>query len=130
MFQRFAAGTAVASIVIAIAAIVLSLAPALKLEKLYPITIVWCCVPLAWGVWAVLAPSAWMPKRLPLWGAFLGLLAGSTAAFVLDLPSRFLGEPLSMPARAIAVLVGTLFYYLLWMLVRGAYRWLAGTTSA
>lgn len=130
MFQRFAAGTAIASIAIAIAAIILSLTPGLKFERLYPITILWCCVPLAWGVWALLTPSAWMPKRLPLWGAFLGLFAGSMAALVLNLPSRFLGEPVSMLVRAIAVLVGTLFYYLMWMLVRGAYRWLAGTTSA
>jgi hypothetical protein len=130
MFQRFAAGTAIASIAIAIAAIILSLTPGLKFERLYPLTILWCCAPLAWGVWALLTPSAWMPKRLPLWGAFLGLFAGSMAAFVLNLPSRFLGEPVSMPVRAIAVLVITLFYYLMWMLVRGAYRWLAGTTSA
>jgi drug/metabolite transporter (DMT)-like permease len=130
MFQRFAAGTAIASIAVAIAAIILSLTPGPKFERIYPLTILWCCAPLAWGVWALLTPSAWMPKRLPLWGAFLGLFAGSMAAFVLNLPSRFLGEPVSMLVRAIAVLVMTLFYYLMWMLVRGAYRWLAGTTSA
>ena len=130
MFQRFAAGTAIASIAIAIAAIILSLTPGLKFERLYPITILWCCVPLAWGVWAVLTPSAWMPNRLPLWGAFLGLFAGSMAIFVLDLPSRFLGQPVPIPARAIAVLVGTLLYYLMWMLVRAAYRCLTNTPSA
>jgi hypothetical protein len=129
MFQRFAAATAIASMVIAIGAIILSVIPGPKFERIYPITILGCCVPFAWGVWAVLTPSAWMPKRLPLWGAFLGLCAGSMAAFILNLPSRFLGEPVSMLVRAMAVLVGTLFYYLLWMLVRGAYRWLAGTTS-
>jgi hypothetical protein len=57
MFQRFAAGTAVASIVIAIAAIILSVIPGPKFERIYPITILWCCVPLSWGVWAVLTPS-------------------------------------------------------------------------
>jgi drug/metabolite transporter (DMT)-like permease len=129
MFQRFAAGTAIASIGIAIAAITLSLIPGLKFERIYPITILWCCAPLAWGVWAVLTPSTWMPKRLPLWGAFLGLFAGSMAAFVLNLPSRFLGAPVSILARATLVLFITLFYYLLWMLVRGACRWLAGTAS-
>ena len=128
MFQRFAAGTAIASIAIAIAAIFLSLTPGLKFERIYPLTIIWCCVPLAWGVWALLTPSAWMPKRLPLWGAFLGLFAGSMAAFVLNLPSRFLGEPVSMLVRAIAVLLMTFFYYLMWMLVRGACRRL-GTAS-
>jgi drug/metabolite transporter (DMT)-like permease len=129
MFQQFAAGTSIASIGIAIAAITLSLIPGLKFERIYPITILWCCAPLAWGVWAVLTPSTWMPKRLPLWGAFLGLFAGSMAAFVLNLPSRFLGAPVSILARATLVLFITLFYYLLWMLVRGACRCLAGTTS-
>ena len=130
MFQRFAAGTAIASIAIAIAAVILSLTPALKFERIYPLTILWCCAPLAWGVWVVLTPSAWMPKRLPLWGAILGLFAGSMAAFVLNLPSRFLGEPVSILVRATAVLVMTLFYYLMWMLVRGAWRRLSGTRSA
>ena len=130
MFQRFAAATAVASVGIAIAAIILSLIPGLKFERIYPITILWCCAPLAWGLWAVLTPAAWMPKRLPLWGALLGLFVGSMAAFVLNLPSRFAGEPVPMLARAMAVPVGILSYYLLWMLVRGAYRWLTGTTSA
>jgi hypothetical protein len=130
MFQRFAAGTAIASIVIAIAAIILSIIPGLKFERIYPIPILWCCVPLAWGVWALLTPSAWMPKRLPLWGAFLGLFAGTMGVFVLNLPSRFLGEPVSLLLRGLAVLVGTLLYYLMWMLVRGAYRWLAGTPVA
>lgn len=129
MFQRFAAATAIASIAIAIAAIILSFAPALRFERIYPVTILWCCVPLAWGVWAVLTPPAWVPKRLPLWGALLGLLAGSMGAVVLNLPSRFLGQPVSMLARATAVLVGTLLYYLMWMLVRGACRWLANPTS-
>jgi drug/metabolite transporter (DMT)-like permease len=130
MFQRFAAGTAIASIGIAIAAITLSLIPGLRFERIYPITILWCCAPLAWGVWAALTPSTWMPKRLPLWGAFLGLFAGSMAAFVLNLPSRFLGASVSILARATLVLFITLFYYLLWMLVRGACRWLAGAKSA
>ena len=130
MFQRFAAGAAIASILLAIAAITLTLIPGLKLEKIYPIPILWCCVPLAWGVWAVLTPSAWMAKRLPLWGAILGLFAGSMAVFVLNLPLRFLGVPLSMLARALVVLVGTVLYFLLWMLVRVAWRQLAGTPSA
>ena len=78
----------------------------------------------------MLTPRAWMPKRLPLWGAFLGLFAGLMAVLVLNLPSRFLEEPVSMLVRVIAVLAGTLLYYLMWMLVRGAWRWLAEKTSA
>ncbi|MBZ5655723.1 MAG: hypothetical protein LAO56_10650 [Acidobacteriia bacterium] len=130
MFQRFAAGTAIASIVVAIAALALALTPGLTFARIYPLAILWCCVPFAWGVWAVLTPSAWMPNRLPLWGAFLGFFAGSMGAFVLNLPSRFFGQPVSILVRAIAVLVMTLFYYLMWMLVRRACRWLAGPTPA
>lgn len=106
------------------------LAPGLTFERIYPLAILWCCAPLAWGVWAVLTPSAWMPTRLPLWGAILGLFVGSMAGFVLNLPSRFIAEPVPILARAIAVLVITLCYYLMWMLVRAACRWLAGTMSA
>jgi hypothetical protein len=130
MFQRFAAGTTVASIVIAIAAVILSVISGLEFERIYPVTIFWCCVPLIWGVWAMLTPRVWMPKQLPLWGAFLGLFAGLMAVLVLNLPSRFLERPVSMLVRIIAVLAGTLLYYLMWMLVRGAWRWLAGRTSA
>jgi hypothetical protein len=66
-----------------------------------------------------------MPKHLPLWGALLGLIAGSLAAFVLNLPSRFFGATVSLALRGVAVLFAVLFYYLLWMLVRAAYRSLA-----
>jgi len=130
MFQRFAAGTTVASIVIAIAAVIVSVIFGLKFERIYPVTILWCCVPVVWGVWAMLTPGAWMPRRLPLWGGFLGLFAGLMAVLVLNVPSRFLEEPVSMLVRVIAVLAGTLLYYLMWMLVRGAWRWLAAKTSA
>ena len=37
MFQRFAAATAIASIAIAIAAIVLSVIPGLSFERIYPV---------------------------------------------------------------------------------------------
>jgi len=126
MFQRFAAGTAIASIPVAMAALILGLTPGLTFERICPLAILWCCAPFAWGVWALLTPSAWMPNRLPLWGAILGFFAGSMAAFALNLPSRLFPEPVPILVRAIAVLVMTLFYYLLWMLVRAACRWLAG----
>jgi hypothetical protein len=122
MFCRFAAGTAVASVAIAFAALVVSLTPGLTFERVYPVPILWCFVPWAWGIWALLTPSSWMPERLPLWGAILGLIAGSGAAFVLNVPSRFLGQAGSLSTRGGTVLVLALFYYLLWMLVRTAYR--------
>lgn len=77
----------------------------------------------------MLTPSAWMPERLPLWGAILGLIAGSLAMFVLNLPSRILGETVPAALRGVAVLVMVLFYYLLWMLVRTAYRSLASAAA-
>lgn len=122
MFPRFAASTAIASIAIALAALIVFLTPRMTFERIYPVTILWCLAPCAWGIWALLTPSSWMPKRLPLWGAILGLIAGTMAAFVLNLPSRFLGEAASPKLRGVVVLVGALFYYLLWMLVRVAYQ--------
>jgi hypothetical protein len=129
MFKRFAAGTAIAAIVVAMAALVVALIPGLTFERIYPLTIIWCCAPFAWGVWALLTPSAWMPKRMPLWGAILGLMAGSLAAFVLNLPSRFAGTAVPATWRVVAVLVITSLYYLMWMLVRLACRTLDSTAS-
>ena len=129
MLQRFAASAAVASIAIAIAALFVCFAPGLNFQRIYPVPILWCIVPALWGIWAMLAPLAWMPQRLPLWGTLLGLLAGSLGVFVLNLPSRLSGQPVALVFRGLIVLVGMLFYYLLWMLVRAAYRSLAGITS-
>jgi len=126
MFQRFAASTAVASIVIAAAVLIVCFVPGLAFERIYPLPIVWCVAPFAWGIWALLLPSAWMPRPLPLWGSILGLMAGSLAIFVLNLPSRLFGAVVSPRLRGAAVLVMVLFYYLLWMLVRASYRSLAG----
>ncbi len=122
MLQRFVAAAAVAAVAIALGASALILIPALPLQKTYPLTILWCFAPLAWGVWALIAPAAWVPKRLPLWGALLGLIAGSLAALVLNLPSRIFALAIPFPLRGVAVLVMVVFYYLLWMLVRVTYR--------
>lgn len=130
MFPRFAAGSAIASMVVALGALVMVLTPGLTFERIYPLTIIWCVAPLAWGVWALLAPAPWVPQRLPLWGAILGLMAGLLAAYVLNLPSRVLGETLSVAGRAVVVLVLTVFYYVLWMLVRVACRTLTSATPA
>jgi hypothetical protein len=120
MFFRFASGSAIACIVIAIAALVVMLTPGL-FARVQPVAIIWCFVPLAWGIWAVLAPGSWVPRRLPHWGAVLGLIAGLLGALVLNLPARVLGLTLAVPWRTVAVLVMTAVYYFLWMLVRRAY---------
>jgi len=118
MFQRFAAACVVASIVIAAGAVV-SLLLRLPVEATWMLTTAWCFVPVAWGLWAMLAPSRWVPSRLSAWGAILGVVAGIMAGPVLNLPLR-IGGPRG--ARWIALVVGPILYSLLWLLVGVAYR--------
>ncbi len=127
MFQRFVAGTAIGSVVIAVAALAALAMPGLALARVWPLTTMWCFVPLAWGVWALLTPRAWLPQRLPFWGAILGLVAGLMGSLVLNLPSRILGGTVPLAGRWVAVAIITGLYYFLWMLVRAAYRLLAPT---
>ena len=130
MIQRFATATAVASVLIALAAGGLRLSPVSNLESCYLLTSFWCVLPLAWGLWAMLTPNSWMPHRLPLWGAILGLIAGLLAVFVLDLPAQFRGEPLPTWLRGIGVLLAIGIYYLLWLLVQRAYQALTAPSPA
>ena len=125
LVQRFAAASAVASTAIALATIVVLLMPRPMFERIHPITVLWCFVPFVWGLWALITPSSWMPKRLPFWGAILGLIGGSLAAFVLNLPAQFFGAELPFMARGAAVLIVAVFYCALWTLVRAAYQLLA-----
>ncbi len=129
MFRRFVSASAIASMVIALGALVILLTPAQAVQRFYPLTIWWCLAPLVWGLWAMLAPSRWVPQRLPLWGAILGLVAGLLAAFVLNLPARALGVTVPVTVRGVGVVVMVVFYYVLWMLVRVAYRSLGPPTS-
>ncbi len=122
MLRRFVAATAVASVAIMGATLVMLLSLGLKVERSYPLAFIWCCAPAAWGFWAALAPPSWVPKRLPVWGAILGLLAGTLGAFVLNLPAHILEIPVPLSARAAGVVVMTAFYFVLWMLVRIVYR--------
>ena len=126
MFRRFAAATSVAAPTVGIATCVVLLVPRVPLERFAPVLALWCVVAAVWGVWAMLAPQAWVPDRLPVWGAILGVPAATFAMLVLDLPSRMRGAPVAVSFRLLAVVVLVLFYYLLWMLVRRAYRALAG----
>jgi hypothetical protein len=130
MFRRFVSASAIASIGIACGALVIVLTHGLAVPWFYPLTTVWCFAPLVWGLWAMIAPSSWVPHRLSLWGAFLGLIAGLLLAFVLNLPWRVFGVTVPVIVRGVAVVVMAAFYYLLWMLVRFAYRSLGTPTSA
>jgi hypothetical protein len=125
MFQRFAAASAIASLPIAVAALAVLLIPILSLQSLYPLPLIWCVAPLVWGIWAMFAPKTWVPQRLPLWGAILGLAGGLMAGFVLNLPSEVAGQPVPLWFRSLGVVLAVVLYYLLWMLVRAAYRALA-----
>lgn len=126
MFHRFAAASAVAAVVIAGGAAVSLLAP-FPPEAARLLTTAWCFVPVAWGLWAMLAPASWVPGRLPLWGGILGVVAGVMAGPVLNIPLR-LGGPSS--GRWIALLAGPVLYYLLWLLVAVGYRSLQTSKSA
>lgn len=121
MIRRFAAASAVAAVVIALAACTFSLLATPDLEGRYVLTSVWCAVPLVWGVWAMLAPARWMPDRLPAWGAILGGLAGVMVFVVLRLPQRFAGVALPGWAAWGGVPLAVAVYYLLWTVVRRAY---------
>jgi hypothetical protein len=129
MFRRFASASAIASMGIACAVFVILLVHALAEQRSYPLTVMWCFAPLAWGLWAMIAPSAWVPERLPIWGTILGLVAGLLAFFVLNLPWRVFGITAPLVWRGIGVVVLVVFYYLLWTLVRLAYRSLGPPTS-
>jgi hypothetical protein len=118
MLPRFAAGSLVASIVIALAALV-TLVFVFPPDALRIMTTAWCIVPFAWGVWAMLAPASWMPQRLPLWGAILGVVVGVMVGPVLAMPAR-MGAP---PAfRWVALVIAPVVYYALWMAVAAAWK--------
>lgn len=119
MLQRFAAASSVASVVIASGALVSLIPPWWSPGDARILTTAWCFVPLAWGLWATLAPASWVPRRLPLWGAILGVPAGIVAGPVLDFPLRLAGL---RDIRWITLIVGPIFYYVVWLLVPVAYR--------
>ena len=119
MLRRFAAACAVASVVIAAGAIITLIPPRWPAADALILTTAWCFVPLAWGLWAMLAPAHWLRSRLPIWGAILGIVAGIIAGPVLDLPLRLMGLT---RFRWMPILVGPVFYYLLWLLVGAVHR--------
>ena len=119
MLQQFAAASIVASVLVAVGASVSLLPPRWPAEDARVLTTAWCFVPVAWGLWAMLAPARWVPRRLPLWGAMLGVLAGIVAGPVLDLPLRLVGL---RDMRWITVVMGPILYYVVWLLVPVVYR--------
>ena len=113
MIQRFSSASAVACVVIALAASGLRLTPASKPEGLYLITTIWCLLPLVWGLWAIIIPRSWVPHRLPLWGAILGVIAGLVVLVGLDMPYRLSGQTLLVYQKVVGVLLAIVLYYVL-----------------
>lgn len=120
MLIRFAAAATVASVAIALGSLLIPFLLIFHPEGFGVVTRLWCLLPALWGVWAMLTPRAWMPERLPQWGAILGLLLGVVALPVFNLPERAFYLHLPMQARIGGVLLASGFYYLLWLLVRKA----------
>ena len=125
MIKRFAAAATLPVIAISLGALVLQFNADLAANNRFLLTSIWCGVPFAWGVWGVLTPKTWLPKRLPLWGAFLGVIAGITAVFIVNAPERIFQEPISTVAKGIVVLAAGGLYYILWHVV----RWIYGSIS-
>ena len=125
MIRRFVSASAIAAVGIACAAFIVWLVPSFSWQRTYPLAVLWCFLPLVWGIWAAIAPSSGVPERLPAWGAMLGLIAGFVAMFVLNMPWRAMG--LNIPAgwRAFLTVVVAVAYYFMWMLVRAVYRAIA-----
>lgn len=122
MLRRFASGCVVGSVAVAVGSLAVLFLPFTRVMHFTPVLFIWCIVPLIWGLWATIAPNSWIPDRLPIWGALLGVIAGLLAAFVLDMPSRVLGEQISAAARSSGVIVMVVFYFVTWMLVGSVYR--------
>lgn len=125
MWTRFASAAAVASVIITLAVAGLRLSGVQGPEARELIVSIWCVLPMAWGVWAMLAPSAWVPLRLPAWGALLGFMAGVVALFVLDVPARLGGESFPAWASVAGVILAVVIYYVLWRIVQRGYEALA-----
>lgn len=123
MLQKFVSGSAIAGLTIACAVFgLIAATPMFALQKPYLLPLTWCFMPAVWGVWAMLTPRTWMPSRLPLWGAMLGLLLSLNSAFVLNMPKQVSGDYMRIRWRLAGVIGISIGYYLLWMIVRLVYR--------
>ena len=129
MLRRFVSAASVGAVVVGLAGPLLYLNPLPTPEGRYIVATVWCMVPLAWGIWAMLLPATWVPGRIPLWGALLGVLAGIIAAFVLDMPYRLFDAPTSTAVKLGIVVLAVVLYGLVWIAVREVYSRLGGAVG-
>lgn len=121
MLRRFVAASMVASVAIAVGAVIVLLIPGL-FQRAYPLIVLWCFIPCIWGLWAMIAPTHWVPDQLPYWGAGLGFFAALILIFALDIPQRVFGLSMSIYLQAAGVLAVAIFYFLMWSIVKIAYR--------
>jgi hypothetical protein len=129
MLQRFVSAASVGAVLVGLAGPLLYLNPIPAPEVRYLVATVWCMVPLVWGIWAMVIPAAWVPGRIPLWGAALGLVAGLMAAFVLDMPDRLFAVPTTTPVKFGIVVLAIVLYGLVRIAVRGVYVKLRGAAG-
>jgi len=129
MFRRFASASAIPAIVIPIVLLVIVLTHTLTVPKAYPLTTLWCFAPLVWGIWAAIAPKSWVPQRLPIWGAILGLFAGLFGTFVLNLPHALFDHELTILWKLALVAGLVVLYFILWVFVRAGYRSMGGSEN-
>ena len=122
MLRRFVSAASVAAVFMLLAALAVVLLPTTRLERIHPILIAWLSAPALWGVWALLAPKSWVPERLPSWGAILGLIAGTFAMFLINVPLRAFDVWLSPQVRGAGFLLVVALYYVGWMIVRAVLR--------
>jgi len=131
MLHRFVSASVVASVAIAFGAAALLIAKHIfVLQNVHQLAMLWCCLPLIWGVWAILTPHTWMPKRLPWWGAILGVLAVIAGGFILNMPLRLTGVYVPIPYRVLGGVLAIVFYYVFWLVVRIVYLDLRGPEEA
>ncbi len=123
--RLFLAGVAVPAPLLALGAAASFLFPQIGF-----MTQVWCFVPLLWGLWAALAPSHFIPRHLPWWGAVLGAIAAIFGAVIMNFPARVLGQAMPLSVRWLAVVLAPPIYYFVWMLVRALYLRLTPSPAA
>ena len=61
----------------------------------------------------MLVLAVWVLRRLPLWGAMLGSIAGALRVLVVDSPFRILGVTVPGLVRVLAIIGPAVLYYLL-----------------
>ena len=122
MLRRFAAASLIPSCLIAIGGVALIAFRLLANQRYYQMAVLWCLVPVVWGLWAMVMPKTWFPQKLFAWGAILGVVAYVMGALVINVPLRVAGIVLPMWAKIAGFVIAPVVYGGLWMLIGPVYR--------